>query len=152
MRKFDSTNSKGFGAKGGVESNKFWINFCQIFRIFFHLLNQSNWTNFEQIHFLKIWLYTILESNRIDFHPIFEIFLSFGIIRNANFWIEWNQLRRNLNPPPLFGTPIAIKSLLQGGLLTLLSPIVSSKVNLYRHEMSLSWYFVIVLWIDPIPK
>ena len=64
---------------------------------------------------------------------------------------ESNQLQKNLNPPPLFGTYIAIKSLLQG-LLTLLDPIVSSKVNLYSHEMSLSWYFVIVLWIDPIPK
>ena len=99
-------------ARGGVESNEFRIDFYQIFRIIFHLSNQSNHKFSNRIERIsnessiwKIWLHPIVgvESNefQITFHRTFRIFLAL-VNRNANFGIELNEFRTNSNlTPPL---------------------------------------------------
>ena len=73
--------------RGGVESNEFRIDFYRIFRIIFHLSNQSNHKfsnrmNFEQIQHLKnltpSYSWSRIESNefRINFHQLFRIFFA----------------------------------------------------------------------------
>ena len=101
--------------RGGVESNEFRIDFYRIFRIIFHLSNQSNHKFSNRIERIsnessiwKIWLHPIVgvESNRTNFELIFieffEYFLPFRINRIANFRIESNKFRTNSNlTPPL---------------------------------------------------
>ena len=105
---------------GGVESNEYRIDFYRIFRIIFHLSNQSNHKFSNRIERIsnessiwKIWLHPIVgvESNRTNFELIFieffEYFLPFRINRIANFRIESNEFRTNSNlTPPLPQVPI----------------------------------------------
>ena len=89
--------------------NEFRIDFYRIFRIFFHLLNQSNcklsnWTNFERIHFQKIWLHPIVgvgsnELNSNWFSSNFSnIFCAFKSIESQI--IKSNEFRTNSNFTP----------------------------------------------------
>ena len=74
-------------SRGGVESNEFQIDFNRIFRIIFHLSDQSNHkfpnrTNFERIQHLKnltppnSWSQIEWNEFRINFHRIFRIFFA----------------------------------------------------------------------------
>ena len=95
------------------ESNEFRSDFYRIFRIIFHLPNQSNpkfsnWMNFERIQHLKnltppySWSWIKSNKFRINFHRIFRIF--FALLNQSNHKFS-NPIERISNEFQFDSTP-----------------------------------------------
>ena len=142
--------------------NEFQIDFYWIFRIIFHLSNQtihkfSNWilTNFERIQHLKNltppYSWSRIESNefRINFHRIFRIFFALSNQSNRKFSnrIERisNEFQFDSTPTHSWKSEVLNYVIVWRGILPIKLRIIAFSQDSHFNEVQYSIYRVTII-------